>query len=179
MLYEIFGLTPQVKVIDYLLSHPFHSYTKQQIAIGSEISRSTLNKFINNLLELKIIIRTQEGKYAVNHKAEIVKMLDGIQHRLSVEEFEKQTQIDNEAIVKYTDEEIDKMFETDMPDISLDEVEREIELKEIIEEENKNKNAKNDIITIDKREYEDLLRSKKRYNDFKKVCIPFLKPETS
>lgn len=173
MLYEIFGSSPQVKVIDYLLSHPFHSYTKQQIAVGSDISRSTLNKFINNLLELKIIIRTQEGKYALNHKKEIVKMLDGIQHRLAMDEMEKQAKLDNEPVVKYTDEEIDNMFETDVPDISLDEVELEIELKEMEEA----KNNSPDMITINKKEYEELLQSKRRYNSFKKACIPFLKPE--
>jgi len=43
----------------------------------------------------------------------------------------------------YTLVEIDKMFETDVSDISLDEIEREIELKEIIEEESKNKNREN------------------------------------
>ena len=174
MLYEIFGSNPQVKVVDYLLSHPFHSYTKQQIAVGSEISRSTLNKFINNLLELKILIRTQDGKYALNHKSEIVKMLDGIQHKLSMEEMEKRAKLDNEPVVSYTDEEIDKMFETDVPDISLDEVEKEIELKENME---KRRNIENDMITINKKEYEDLLKSKKRYGEFKNACIPFLKPE--
>jgi len=174
MLQEIFGATPQVKVIDYLLSHPFHSYTKQQIAVGSEISRSTLNKFISNLLALKLVIRTENGKYALNYKSETVKMLDGIQHRLSMEEFEKYKTA-NEPIVKYSDTEIDEMFETTVPDISLDELEREIELKEILEE-NKNKHTKKNTIAIDKREYKNLLKSKKRYNDFRKICIPFLKP---
>lgn len=183
MLEEIFGATPQVKVIDYLLAHPFHSYTKQQIAVGSEISRSTLNKFIANLLDLGLIIRTENGKYALNHKSKIVKKLDGIQHTISMEEMEKQVKLDNEPEVSYTDEEIDKMFETNVPDISLDEVEREIELKErkeikeIKEEKIENKNREKRKITLDEKEYKDLLKSKKRYNDFKKVCIPFLKSE--
>ena len=47
MLVEIFGNYPQIKVLDYLLMNPFGKYTKQQIAVGSEISRITLNTFIN------------------------------------------------------------------------------------------------------------------------------------
>ena len=51
MLNEIFGDYPQIKVIDYLLMNPFAELSKLQIAVGSEISRITLNKFIDNLLE--------------------------------------------------------------------------------------------------------------------------------
>jgi len=175
MLQEIFGATPQVKVVDYLLAHPFHSYTKQQIAVSSGISRSTLNKFISDLLDLRLIIRTEKGKYALNYKSEIVKKLDGIQHVLSMEEFEKQSKINNEPIFKYTDEEINKMFKTDVPDISFDEIEREIELEEIMNKKNKNKIKEKGMITIPKKEYEYLLKSRRKYNDFRKVCIPFLK----
>jgi len=73
-------------------------------------------------------IQSSIGKYALNYKSEIVKMLYGVQHKLSMEEFEKQAKIDNETIGKYTDEEIDKMFETDVPDISLDELERKLSI---------------------------------------------------
>ena len=51
MLNEIFGDYPQIKVLDYLLMNPFAELSKLQIAVGSEISRITLNKFIDNLLE--------------------------------------------------------------------------------------------------------------------------------
>ena len=52
MFKEIFGNNPQSKVIDYLISTPFTEHTKQQIAVGSEISIPTLNKFIDNLVDI-------------------------------------------------------------------------------------------------------------------------------
>ena len=49
MLNEILGDYPQIKVIDYLLMNPFAELSKLQIAVGSEISRITLNNYIDNL----------------------------------------------------------------------------------------------------------------------------------
>ena len=82
MLIEILGKCPQIKVLDYLLSNPFESYTKQQIAIGAEISRSTLDKFIDKLLENKILI-LKNSKYELNFNSEIVKKLDALQEYLA------------------------------------------------------------------------------------------------
>ena len=55
MFKEIFGNCPQVKVIDYMISTPFSQHTKQQIAVGAEISRSTLNNFIDELVDIEIL----------------------------------------------------------------------------------------------------------------------------
>jgi len=55
MVREIFGDCPQVKVVDYLLAHPFGPYTKQQIAVGARISRATLDKFIKSLVDLEFL----------------------------------------------------------------------------------------------------------------------------
>ena len=49
MLDEILGDYPQIKVIDYLLMNPFAELSKLQIAVGAEVSRITLNKFIDDL----------------------------------------------------------------------------------------------------------------------------------
>ncbi|MBZ9570397.1 hypothetical protein KQY27_02415 [Methanobrevibacter sp. TMH8] len=146
MLSEIMGNCPQVKVVDYLLAHPFNSYTKQQIAVGSNISRSTLDKFINNLIDSEFIIKDNSNKYSLNAKSNIVKMLDNVQNELSIREMEKQAETFDEDIIEYTDEEIDKMFQTDVPDIDLDEVEKEIE--------------ENEKISINKKEYEHLKKIK-------------------
>ncbi|MGL6297761.1 MAG: hypothetical protein ACRC1M_01200 [Methanobacteriaceae archaeon] len=126
MLNEIFGKYPQVKVIDYLLAHPFNSYTKQQIAVGSEISRITLNKFIDDLITLNILTKEEGNKYSLNSKSDIVKMLDDIQHKLAIDELKKQSQTFNEEAIQYTDEEIENMFPTDVPNIDLNLAEKEI-----------------------------------------------------
>ena len=134
MLKYIFGSCPQVKVIDYLLAHPFDDYTKQQIAVGSEISRSTLDNFINDLLKNELIILNNDHKYELNRKSSIVKMIDNVQNEMANDEMDKQVETFDEDIINYSDEEIDNMFETDVPDIDLDEAEREIEEKILITE---------------------------------------------
>ena len=109
MLIEILGKCPQIKVLDYLLANPFESYTKQQIAIGAEISRSTLDKFIDKLLENKILI-LKNSKYELNFNSEIVKKLDALQEYLAKKELEKQSSYETEEFIKYSDEELDKLL---------------------------------------------------------------------
>ena len=131
MLIEILGKCPQIKVLDYLLSNPFESYTKQQIAIGAEISRSTLDKFIDKLLENKILI-LKNSKYELNFNSEIVKKLDALQEYLAKKELEKQSSYETEEFIKYSDEELDKLFDENAKDVDLDKLEKEIELNENI-----------------------------------------------
>ena len=52
----------------------FSEHTKQQIAVGSEISRSTLNNFIDDLVDIEIIT-FKNSKFSLNPKSKIVKGL--------------------------------------------------------------------------------------------------------
>jgi len=161
MLNELFGNCPQVKVIDYLLAHPFDDYTKQQIAVGSGISRSTLDKFIKDLIDLGFLRVNQNVRYEINKKLNLVKLLDRVQNELAVIEMNKQAETFDEDVIEYSDEEIDNMFETDVPDIDLDEAEREIE----------------EEVLINKNEY-DLLKRFKTSNEHSfKVFYPPMKPK--
>jgi len=133
MVSELLGSSPQVKVIDYLLAHPFGPYTKQQIAVGAGISRATLDKFIQNLINLEFLKVNQKNKYELNTKSKLVKLLDKVQHELAMKEMIKQAEIFDEEIISYSDEEIDSMFEIDVPDIDLNkEEEKIIETEEIL-----------------------------------------------
>ena len=76
MLVEIFGNYPQIKVLDYLLMNPFGKYTKQQIAVGSEISRITLNTFIGEIIEKNILIKDNNSRLFLNLDSPIVKILN-------------------------------------------------------------------------------------------------------
>lgn len=131
MLIEILGKCPQIKVWDFLLANPFESYTKQQIAVGSGISRSTLDKFINKLLENEILF-LDNSKYKLNFNSEIVKKLDSLQEYLVQKEIEKQESYGIEEFKKYSDEELDDLLDEYVDDASLDEFEKEIELNEKI-----------------------------------------------
>jgi hypothetical protein len=143
MVKEIFGTCPQVKVVDYLLAQPSGPYTKQEIAIGAEISRATLDKFIKSLIDLEFLKINQNNKYELNNKSKIVRLLDKVQHELAIKEIMKQSETFDEEIINYSDDEINNMFETNVPEIDLDKVENEIISKE--------------EVLVNKKEYEFLL----------------------
>ena len=129
MLKDIFGNHPQVKVIDYMLSCPFQELTKQQLAVGSEISRSTLDKFIDDFLEYGLLCK-KGSKYVVNFKSEFVRDFYSISNKLVKIEIERQEQLPEEEFERYSDEELDDVLSEIPDEINLDRLEFEIESKE-------------------------------------------------
>ena len=141
MFEELFGNCPQSKVLDFFFSAPVDEYTKQQIAVGSDISRVTLDKFINKFIENEILIY-QNSRYILNTKSEFVRKLFVAQEAFIEFHFNKQLEgeiVENEDL---SDEEMDKLLD-EIPDyLDLDELEKEIEYRE--------------EILVNKREYEIL-----------------------
>ena len=129
MLKDIFGNHPQIKVIDYMLSCPFHEFTKQQLAVGSEISRSTLDKFIEDFLDYGLLCK-KESKYVVNFKSEFVRDFYNINKKLVKIEIEKQEKLPEEKFEIYSDEELDEIFDEIPDEVDLDKLEFVIESKE-------------------------------------------------
>ena len=129
MLKDILGNHPQIKVIDYMLSCPFQEFTKQQLAIGSEISRSTLDKFIDDFLDYGLLLKIN-SKYVVNVKSEFIKDFFNISNKLVKLEIKKQENLPEEDFDELDDIEIDE-FLSEIPDrIDLDKLEFEIESRE-------------------------------------------------
>ncbi len=120
MLIELFGKCPQVKVINYLLAHPFHKYTKKEIAEGSEISRMTLDKFIQQFVELQLLIKEQ-GAYRLNRDSLLVNLMDKLQEVLSDMESEKQLEKFQESSSKLSDAQLDGLLSIDEKDTIFDE----------------------------------------------------------
>lgn len=129
MLKDILGNHPQIKVIDYMLSCPFQEFTKQQLAVGSEISRSTLDRFINDFLEYGLLCKIG-SKYAVNLDSIYIKefnvMLDDIIKR----EIKIQEKLPEEEFEEYCDEELDEILCAIPDEVDLDRLEFEIESRE-------------------------------------------------
>lgn len=122
MLVDIFGKHPQIKVIDYMLSCPFHEMTKQQLAVGSEISRSTLDSFIDDFFEYGLLCK-KESKYIVNSKSSFIKDFFNVSNKLVQIEIEKQLQLPEEEFTEYSDDELETML-SELPDeVDLDELE--------------------------------------------------------
>ncbi|MDL2270628.1 hypothetical protein LJC03_02345 [Methanobrevibacter sp. OttesenSCG-928-I08] len=147
---DLLGKCPQVKVIDYLLAHPFEEFTKQQIAVGSEISRSTLDNFINIFLKEDIININENSKYVLNKKSKIVKKLDELQEILVQKEIKKQFEsFDEKNMEMYSDDELNEIFDENALDVDLNLIEKEIEIKEEYSFNHKNSKMENfDLFTI-------------------------------
>ena len=125
MLKDILGNHPQIKVIDYMLACPFHELTKQQLAVGSEISRSTLDRFIDDFLEYGLLCK-KGSKYVVNLKSVYIKQSNIMLDEIIKREIKIQEQLPEEVGDELTEEELDEL-----PDeVDLDKLEFEIESKE-------------------------------------------------
>lgn len=141
MFEELFGNCPQAKVLQFLFSAPVDEYTKQQIAVGSGISRVTLDKFINNFIENEIIVY-QNSRYILNTKSEFIRKLDVAQEEFIRLQFNKQLEEYVDDSGELSDEDLDNILDKIPDNLDFDELEREIEV--------------NEEILVNKKEYEDL-----------------------
>lgn len=96
MLKDILENHPQIKVIDYMLACPFHEFTKQQLAVGSEISKSTLDKFIDDFLEYGLLIK-KDSNYVVNLKSAYIRRLNLMLDEIIKREIRIQEQLPEEV----------------------------------------------------------------------------------
>ncbi|PWB88395.1 hypothetical protein [Methanobrevibacter thaueri] len=142
MLDEIFGDYPQIKVIDYLLMNPFAELSKLQIAVGAEISRITLNKFIDDLTDKELVIKNTNSKYHLNLQSPIVVKLNRLLDELNKLAIEEAINHADESYDTVSDDEFDEIFDENSPDVDLIQLENEILMKEgygiFIEEINEN-----------------------------------------
>lgn len=142
MLDEILGDYPQIKVIDYLLMNPFAELSKLQIAVGAEISRITLNKFIGDLTDKQVVIKNNNSKYHLNLQSPIVVNLNMLLDELNKLAIEEAMNHADESYDIISDGEFDEIFDENSPDVDLIQLENEILMKEgygiYIEEVNEN-----------------------------------------
>jgi Fe2+ or Zn2+ uptake regulation protein len=96
MLTDIFGSSPRVKVIDLFISHPWTEYTKTDIANYSQIARSTLYDFLEELEDYNLIKKTKKvgnaQLYMANMDSEVSKLISAFQLSLAEIEIKKQTE---------------------------------------------------------------------------------------
>lgn len=55
-----FGDTPQLRVLDFLISFHFFDYPLTEIAKESNVSYNSLKSFFDNFIESKIVIKTRK-----------------------------------------------------------------------------------------------------------------------
>lgn len=130
MLDEILGDYPQIKVIDYLLMNPFAELSKLQIAVGAEVSRITLNKFIDDLTVKQLVIKNTNAKYHLNLQSPIVIKLNMLLDEVNKIGIAEAMKYVDEPYDELSDEELDEIFDENSSDVDLIQLEKEIQIKE-------------------------------------------------
>lgn len=130
MLDEILGDYPQIKVIDYLLMNPFAELSKLQIAVGAEVSRITLNKFIDDLTVKQLVIKNTNSKYHLNLQSPIVIKLNMLLDEVNKMGIAEAMKYADEPYDELSDEELDEIFDENSPDVDLIQLEKENQIKE-------------------------------------------------
>ncbi|MBQ9160160.1 MAG: hypothetical protein IJ122_02400 [Methanobrevibacter sp.] len=141
MFEELFGNCPQSKLMHFLITAPVDEFTKQQLAVGSGISRVTLDKFINTFIENEVLL-FQNSRYILNTKSEFVRKLFVAQDEFIKFHFNKQLEEGVEEIEELSDEKLDAILDKIPDELDFDELKKEVEF--------------NEEILVNKKEYENL-----------------------
>jgi hypothetical protein len=147
MLKILFGKCPQVKTLDFLLSASEGKFNKTQLANGSEISRPTLNNFIDDFIKYGLVKEVEDNYLMLNVESEIVKSFARANILLAKTEAEIQSELHTPQEVEYTGEELNELM-----DDLFDE-------EDLTEDEYQEKIAEQEEILVNKKEYEKLLNS--------------------
>lgn len=145
MLKILFGKCPQVKTLDFLLSASEGKFNKTQLANGSEISRPTLDNFIDDFIKYGLVNKVEDNYLMLNMESEIVKSFARANILLAKTEAEIQSKLHTPQKVEYTEEELDELM-----DDLFDE-------EDLTEDEYQEKIAEQEEILVNKKEYEQLL----------------------
>ena len=79
MFTEIFGSSPQTKILDFLADHPRYDYSISDIARNAEVSRPTVYKIVDVFLKKDLIVKTRKSGnsslFKLNCENSIVKVI--------------------------------------------------------------------------------------------------------
>ena len=100
MFKDIFGNSPQTKILDFLADHPDYDYSISEIAKKSQVSRPTVYKIKDILLKKGLIIQTREQGGSPLYKLNIDNKLVQIILKFDFELAKKTADIESEESVK-------------------------------------------------------------------------------
>jgi DNA-binding transcriptional ArsR family regulator len=103
MFKDIFGDSPQTKILDFLADHPDFDYSISEIAKNSQVSRPTVYKIKDILLKKGLIIQTREQGGSPLYKLNIENKIVQIILKFDFEIAKKLADIESkESVKKYT-----------------------------------------------------------------------------
>ncbi len=100
MFKDIFGNSPQTKILDFLADHPDYDYSISEIAKKSQVSRPTVYKIKDILLKKRLVIQTREQGVSPLYKLNIDNKLVQIILRFDFELAKKIADIESQESVK-------------------------------------------------------------------------------
>ena len=103
MFRDIFGNSPQTKILDFLADHPDYDYSISEISKNSLVSRPTVYKIKDILLKKGLIIQTREQGNSPLYKLNIDNKLVQVILKFDFEIAKKIADIEsNESVKKYS-----------------------------------------------------------------------------
>lgn len=103
MFKDIFGSSPQTKILDFLADHPDYDYSISEIAKHSQVSRPTVYKIKDILLKKGLIIHTREQGNSPLYKLNLDNKLVQIILKFDFEIAKRIADIESqESVKKYT-----------------------------------------------------------------------------
>lgn len=97
ILIELFGKTPELRVMDFLIDNNIFDFTKTEIAKGAGITRPTLYKFWDKMEKNRLVVKSRKINrtqlYKVNLESPVVKRIMEIEMNVSLSEIQDQVPV--------------------------------------------------------------------------------------
>ena len=94
LLSRIFGYSPKMKIIDYMMGFPTNDFTKKEIIEGLGMSKQTFYKYFDSLEELGIVkVNRTIGKaklYKIDSGNKMVRMMTDFERKMSLQIAERE-----------------------------------------------------------------------------------------
>jgi len=100
MFRDIFGNSPQTKILDFLADHPDYDYSISEISKNSQVSRPTAYKIKDIFLKKGLIIQTREQGNSPLYKLNIANKLVQVILKFDFEIAKKIADIESQESVK-------------------------------------------------------------------------------
>ena len=100
MFKEIFGDSPQTKILDFLAEYPRFDYSITEISEKAKVSRPTVYKVLKVLLKKKLAIKTREQGNSSLYKLNLENRLVKLMLKFDFELTEKGAEIESKDTIK-------------------------------------------------------------------------------